>query len=258
MPDHESPSLSLSPLSVLDKARKEVPAVNYALGLAGIAAAASIIIFFVGRSTNSVLLLGAVFVGMILLFVFSNLINSSSRSNQLAGQFLMWAVSLFFIAFLAFTTSAMVGGWPCNWADFLGVESSCRLSDVAVKTEPPKPEPAPAPKPEVLDPEGPPESPQGRVRAFIIYPNVGGATAKRTWQRVVHDRWIEKYPNGAEAIFQVKRRTISAGCSGTVVANEDKPSFNVFIPDKGCPGMPFKIRNGNEGWGIAAEMRDVQ
>ena len=39
---------SLSPMAILDKARKAVPAVNYALGVAGVAAAAAIVSWLVG------------------------------------------------------------------------------------------------------------------------------------------------------------------------------------------------------------------
>ena len=61
---------------------------------------------------------------MILLFVFSQLAISKSKSIQLAGTFLLWAVLLFFVTFLIFTVTAFADEWPRPWANFLGITSS--------------------------------------------------------------------------------------------------------------------------------------
>src|SRR5580704_11749634 len=113
-----SPS-SLSPIAILDKARKAVPAVNYALGVAGIAAAAAIVSWLVGKNNSSIILLSSSFVGKILLFVFSKLVVSAAPSIQFAGIVLVWMILVFFATFLLFTTTAFVLAWPCNWAEVL-------------------------------------------------------------------------------------------------------------------------------------------
>ena len=86
-----SPS-DFSPIAILDKARKAVPAVNYALGVAGIAAAAAIVSWLVGNNNSSLILLSSAFVGMILLFIFSKLVVSTAPSIQFAGVALVWII----------------------------------------------------------------------------------------------------------------------------------------------------------------------
>jgi hypothetical protein len=119
---------NLSPLAILDKARKAVPAVNFALGVAGIAAAAALVSLLVGKSNSSIILLSSSFVGMILLFIFSKLVVSTAPSIQFAGVVLVWLVLVFFATFLLFTTTAFVLAWPCNWAEMLGVRADCASS----------------------------------------------------------------------------------------------------------------------------------
>jgi hypothetical protein len=113
-----------TPLEVLNLARQAVPAVNYALGVAGIAAAGAIITLFLGWTKASIVLIVLIFIGMVLLFLFSQLVISKSRSNQIAGAVLLWAVLLFFISFLVFTVTAFAGEWPRPWATFLGITPS--------------------------------------------------------------------------------------------------------------------------------------
>jgi hypothetical protein len=120
-------SNSLSPLAILDKARKAVPAVNYALGVAGVAAAAALVTWLVGNTNSSIILLSSSFVGMILLFVFSKLVVSTAPSVQFAGVVLVWMILAFFATFLLFTTTAFVSGWPCNWAATLGLKNGCSV-----------------------------------------------------------------------------------------------------------------------------------
>ena len=111
-------------LKILNEARKAVPAVKYALAVAGIAAAASIVSALVGQGRTALLLVGLVFVGMILVFLFSTLVASNSRSVQIAGEVLLWAVLLFFITFLALTVSAFLINSPPAWVRFLGIEAA--------------------------------------------------------------------------------------------------------------------------------------
>lgn len=110
-----------TPWQVLNEARKAVPAVNYALGVAGIAAAVAIINLFIGPTKASLVIVGLVFIGMILLFAFAQLTAAKSYSIQIAGIFLLWAVLSFFVIFLGFTVTAFATEWPVPWARFLGI-----------------------------------------------------------------------------------------------------------------------------------------
>jgi hypothetical protein len=42
---------------------------------------------------------------------------------------LMWAVTLFVIAFMVFTTTAVATGYPCNWAEFLTLRAACQVAE---------------------------------------------------------------------------------------------------------------------------------
>src|SRR5260370_26011396 len=117
--------MTLSTMAILYKARKAVPAVNYALGVAGVAAAAALVTWLVGNTNSSIILVSSSYVGMILLFVFSKLVVSTAPSIQFAGIVLVWMILAFFATFLLFTTTAFVSGWPCNWAEILGLKNQC-------------------------------------------------------------------------------------------------------------------------------------
>jgi hypothetical protein len=109
------------PLQVLNAARQAVPAVDYALGVAGISAATAIVVFFVGRTQASIILVALVFIGMLLLFTFSRLAVAQDPPIRLAGVVLLWGVLVFFLLFLGFTATAFLFRAPSAWADFLGI-----------------------------------------------------------------------------------------------------------------------------------------
>jgi hypothetical protein len=135
------------PLSILREAIRAVPSVSFALGIAGVAAAAAIVTTLTrGYSGITIIAVSLVFVGMFVLFLFSMLVRSKSPAIHYAGMVLMWAVTLFIIIFMGFTTTAAAGGWPCNWAQFLGFHSSCE----AVISPPQTPAVAPAKTPPIL------------------------------------------------------------------------------------------------------------
>lgn len=112
---------SLSPISILNAARKAVPAVNYALGAAGIAAAGAIIIGLLGNGRASIIVFGATFIAMVLLFGFARLVAAKNTAAVNAGVVLLWAVTIFFCTFLFFTATAVAAGWPPTWFRFLGL-----------------------------------------------------------------------------------------------------------------------------------------
>lgn len=117
--------LGLKPvLGVLQLARQAVPAVDYALGAAGVAAAAAVVTTFLGRGQATLIILGAMLVAMLLLFAFASLVSAKSKAAVRAGVMLLWAVTLFFCVFLVFTVTAVAFEWPRAWASLLGLQSA--------------------------------------------------------------------------------------------------------------------------------------
>ncbi len=113
--------MSFSPIDVLNEARRAVPVVDYALGVAGVAAAAVLVTDFIGNGRASIVIFGAVLVGMLLLILLGRLLKSESPAVMGAAIAMTWAGALFFIIFLGFTTTAAAFYWPAPWADFLGM-----------------------------------------------------------------------------------------------------------------------------------------
>jgi hypothetical protein len=126
-----APSLLTEALRVLEAARTAVPAVNYALGAAGIAAAGAIVTFFIGETKAAAIIFGAMIVAMVLLFAFSRLIVAKSAAATNAGIVLLWAVTIFFCVFLVFTTTAVAFGWPLTWASVLGLQQQQQATNCA-------------------------------------------------------------------------------------------------------------------------------
>jgi len=112
----------LAPWKVLQAARRAVPAVDYAIGAAGIAAAGAIATYLNGNGQASVIIFGAMLVAMLLLFIFARLVVARSTAAVNAGIVLLWAVTVFFCIFLLFTTTAVAFGWPSAWGVILGLE----------------------------------------------------------------------------------------------------------------------------------------
>jgi hypothetical protein len=124
--DDPASGLLAAPWKVLQAARRAVPAVDYALGAAGVAAAGAIVTSMIGKDKASVVILGGMLVAMVLLFVFARLSVAKSAAVTNAGIVLLWAVTVFFCVFLMFTASAFALGWPRPWAVFLGVDQPDR------------------------------------------------------------------------------------------------------------------------------------
>ena len=118
-------SIGIGQLTDLAQAAiKQVPAVKYAFGLAGIAACGAIIALILGPTKGGMILLGLTFIGAILLFLFARLAVSPHPQVYTAGLVMVWAVVAFFTFFLIITTTAFVKAWPEPWADFLGISTT--------------------------------------------------------------------------------------------------------------------------------------
>jgi len=113
--------IMLEPWRILQAARRAVPAVDYALGAAGVAAAGAIVSYMIGKDKASIIIFGGMLVAMVLLFVFARLVVARGTAATYAGVVLLWAVIVFFCIFLFFTATAFAFGWPSAMADFLGL-----------------------------------------------------------------------------------------------------------------------------------------
>ena len=117
----------IDPFSILKEARIAVPALDYALGAAGVAAAAAIILMFIGSYGQAgYIIIGSVFIAMFLIFAFSQLIKTDS--GRIPGIVLLWMVVVFFGFFLVFTITAFIWHVPEAWSDILKITNSSQLS----------------------------------------------------------------------------------------------------------------------------------
>jgi hypothetical protein len=92
-----APVPALDPVAIINAARQAVPAVDYALGVAGVAAAGAIIGGLLGYTRVSIIVLGGILVAMILLFAFARLVAAQSSETvclrRLATENCIWALS---------------------------------------------------------------------------------------------------------------------------------------------------------------------
>jgi hypothetical protein len=127
LPEQSKSVESLSPLSLLNTAIQAVPSVRYALGLSGVAAAGAIITSLVsGYTFMTPVTVGLVFLGMVVLILVSIVAAATvSKSSFFAGQVLLWAVTIFVVASLGLTISALAIGVPCHWNELLTHRPDC-------------------------------------------------------------------------------------------------------------------------------------
>lgn len=138
--------MELSPFDVYKKAVVAVPSLKYALGVAGVVAAA-MIAYNLSSNDPRKAILGFIFVlaGMYLLLIFASIgkVGEIVRGPVIA---IVWAVTIFFIACLVLTLTAYTFGWPAEVAKLVG--STPAEFRVATATgTPPKPAELPSSAP---------------------------------------------------------------------------------------------------------------
>lgn len=108
-----------TPVAALRAATKAVPAVKYAVGLVGIAAAVSLARGFLpGVGVVAMLpLLGGFILVMAVLVILAAAVASPARTP--VAKLFLWATCLFTIAFMLFTVTAVAVGWPRAWAQVI-------------------------------------------------------------------------------------------------------------------------------------------
>jgi hypothetical protein len=99
--------------ALLSEAVKKVPSVRYALGVAGIGAAAAIVYGIFQWNGQTAVLGTAIMIGfMVVLLVFASLTRTKSKNIQYAGFVLMWVTVLCFCAVLLALLSSFIFGYP--------------------------------------------------------------------------------------------------------------------------------------------------
>ena len=120
LPSSDGAKQASGPFEVLRVAIKAVPAVKYALGVAGVMAALAI-----GRaffSSTHVALIGALsMLGlMVLLLVFSAASKLGPRFLQLPALVLTWAILIIFVLCASLTVTSAFFEWPKPLPDLIG------------------------------------------------------------------------------------------------------------------------------------------
>jgi len=111
---------AIEPIQVLREAIKAVPAVKYALGVVGVGAAAAVILALLGHWQGIPIIFGGVLVGMVLLFVFTRLVESSGSVTKAPVTILVWCVIIFFCVFMILTVTVFTIDWPPRWGFMIG------------------------------------------------------------------------------------------------------------------------------------------
>lgn len=116
---------SAGPIKVISIASNAVPAVKFALGLAGIAAAASIVSTFAGSGLAAFATMAFMLLGMVALYLIS-VVTSGGKNGLLSPQatVILWAVTLYICFMLTFLTTALGFGWPAPFAKLIGVQQT--------------------------------------------------------------------------------------------------------------------------------------
>jgi hypothetical protein len=132
--------LPVRPLNILYDSVKAVPAVKYAFGVVGMAAAGMLVTGFLGADWPKIIAI--LFGAMALLFVFSLLTRSASKVKY-AAEVLCWTVVIGVATVAVGAMSFAVSGEPHRLGVLLGL-----ARDVSLQTAPP---PVPMPVNEVQD-----------------------------------------------------------------------------------------------------------
>ena len=103
-------------------ARRAVPAVDFALGFAGVAALSALVIGLLGYTRAALIIFGGILIATLVVMICMRLFSGRNSALTLAGIATVWAVALFFITFLAFTATAVAFKWPPGWASILGFD----------------------------------------------------------------------------------------------------------------------------------------
>ncbi len=102
------------PFQILIAATEKVPAVRYALGVAGVGAAAAIIVqLFKGNAALALLGTVILIVLAVVLFLFAQAVETAStRSTKILSAIMLYFIAFLFMAGCAMAGSSVTIGWP--------------------------------------------------------------------------------------------------------------------------------------------------
>ncbi len=107
-------------LNVITKAIKAVPAVKWALGVAGVLAALSLGLMFFKSAPAAIAGAIAMMFLMVLLRVIAEAVRDRSNNLRLPVLAVVWTVVLLFIGFCGTTFSSIAFGKPLEFQDLVG------------------------------------------------------------------------------------------------------------------------------------------
>ncbi|MBI1766309.1 MAG: hypothetical protein HYR56_33300 [Acidobacteria bacterium] len=116
----------MNPIQVLRDAAKETPAVKYAWGLVGIAAAFAIITGLIKDLKIALVGICVLPVLMLVYFLFTQIVQDLPGKRWLTAL-LAWAMAILYVAFLFCLFTSFVFGWPPALANTLGVRPNSSL-----------------------------------------------------------------------------------------------------------------------------------
>jgi hypothetical protein len=108
----------INPQNILASAIREVPAVRYALGVAGVAAAVALILGLLKDVRIAFFGIAFTLALMVVLLIFSHMVEDLPGKKWMAA-FLAWIVITLFSAMLVLTFTSFVFGFPQKFALFL-------------------------------------------------------------------------------------------------------------------------------------------
>jgi hypothetical protein len=111
-------------LDIINKAVKAVPAVKYAIGVAGIGAAASIVYALFNSPQEAIISIVCMIVLMVLLLIFARVASLKHNSTKNAAIFAVWGILLLFIASCIIMFTAIFFDWPKSLNELFGGKSA--------------------------------------------------------------------------------------------------------------------------------------
>lgn len=116
----------LAPLvRLLDLGVAAVPRVKFAWGVVALAAAGAIVAQVLGKTRVTIITIVGVFVGMLLLFIFSQIERAGDPIVRLCGHFLLLTTTAAFVAAIVASATAVAICKPPALASFYRLEESC-------------------------------------------------------------------------------------------------------------------------------------
>lgn len=110
-----------SPLGVLKEAAEKTPALNYAYGVIGLAAAAAAVLSYFHSWAFAVVGILLLLIGMVLVWAVEMLQRGGNEARDPPVRIIVWSAVVFFVGVLGLMVSAATFGRPQNIAGILGV-----------------------------------------------------------------------------------------------------------------------------------------